>query len=252
MTGLDQRIVLAPTDGSLGPLLRIADDRLPAGAGYGRHEHRDVDVVAVVLAGALRHRWTSDADLSAGDVALLRAGSGLTHDEIAGADGVRVLQCYLRGTGPGAPPSHEVHRAAAGWVDLRRPDARRWLAWPRPGAEVDRAVGVVVGGGEQLGGADRHAPLSRPGQPSAQAGRPVSSCQTSTAPGPRTVRPSCCSTRTSSTPRTTSSPGGTTTSSPGRGHASHSRASGRPRSTHPAAARCTPGDGGAPGRLPRG
>ena len=51
VSALDQRIVLAPTDGSLGPLLRIADDRLPPGPGYGRHEHRDVDVVAVVLAG---------------------------------------------------------------------------------------------------------------------------------------------------------------------------------------------------------
>ena len=57
VTGPDQRIVLAPTDGSLGPLLRIADDRLAPGTGYGRHEHRDVDVVAVVLAGSLRHSW---------------------------------------------------------------------------------------------------------------------------------------------------------------------------------------------------
>jgi redox-sensitive bicupin YhaK (pirin superfamily) len=144
VSGLDQRVVLAPTDGSLGPLLRIADDRLPPGAGYGRHEHRDVDVVAVVLAGALRHSWAGGVDLAAGDVAVLRAGSGLTHDEIAGDDGARVLQCYLRSADPGTPASYAVLRAADGWVDLRRPDARLWLARVRPGETVDVPPGLLV------------------------------------------------------------------------------------------------------------
>ena len=144
MSGLDQRIVLAPTDGSLGPLLRIADDRLAPGTGYGRHEHRDVDVVALVLAGSLRHSWGEGAALAAGDVAVLRAGSGLTHDEVAGDDGARVLQCYLRAVDPGVPPSHEVHPAADGWIDLRRPDARLWLARVRPGEEVEVPPGLLV------------------------------------------------------------------------------------------------------------
>ena len=74
MSGLDQRVVLAPDDGSLGPLLRIADDRLPPGTGYGSHEHRAVDVVAVVLAGSVTHRWAGSATAAAGDVAVLRAG----------------------------------------------------------------------------------------------------------------------------------------------------------------------------------
>jgi redox-sensitive bicupin YhaK (pirin superfamily) len=165
MTALDQRIVLAPEDGSLGPLLRIADDRLDARAGYGEHEHRDVDVVAVVLAGSLRHRWGEGSQLDAGDVAVLRAGSGLTHDEVAGDDGARVLQCYLRSAESGAAPSHEVHRAAAGWVDLRRPDARLWVRRVRPGEEVVVPSGLLVVRGadavvvEQQGG----GPVRTPG-----------------------------------------------------------------------------------------
>jgi quercetin 2,3-dioxygenase len=144
VSGVDQRIVLAPTDGSLGPLLRIADDRLDSGTGYGRHEHRDVDVVAVLLAGSLRHTWAEGVDLAAGDVAVLRAGSGLTHDEIAGDDGARVLQCYLRTATPGAAASYVVQRDAAGWVDLQRPDARLWLARVRPGESVDVPPGLLV------------------------------------------------------------------------------------------------------------
>ena len=127
MSPFEQSVLVEPDDGSLGPLLRVADDRLAPGAAYGPHEHRAVDVVAVVLAGSVRHEWGSGAEVAAGDVAVLRAGAGLTHDERAGDGGARVLQCYLRAAEPGAPPSHEVVRAAGGWVDLGRPDARLWI-----------------------------------------------------------------------------------------------------------------------------
>jgi redox-sensitive bicupin YhaK (pirin superfamily) len=116
VTDVEQRTLLAPDDGSLGPLLRVADDRLPSGSGYGSHTHRAVDVVAIVLAGTLRHRWGDGALMVAGDVAVLRSGAGLDHDEIAGDDGARVLQCYLRAFDADAPPRHEVHRCPAGWV----------------------------------------------------------------------------------------------------------------------------------------
>ena len=83
MSGPGQTGVLAPDDGSLGPLLRVSDDRLAPGQGYGAHEHAAVDVVAVVLAGSLRHGWGDGALMAAGDVGVLRAGTGLIHDESA-------------------------------------------------------------------------------------------------------------------------------------------------------------------------
>ncbi|MGY1603506.1 pirin family protein [Geodermatophilus sp. SYSU D00815] len=142
---LEQRVVAAPDDGSLGPLLRLADDRLGPGEGYGRHDHRAVDVVAVVLAGSLRHAWREGAGIGAGDVAVLRSGTGLTHDEVAGDDGARVLQAYLRAADPAAPPSHEVHRGPRGWVDLGRDDARLWVGPPAAAPE-----GQVTVAGEDL------------------------------------------------------------------------------------------------------
>ncbi|MGY1913999.1 pirin family protein [Blastococcus sp. SYSU DS0973] len=144
MTGPDSRVLLAPDDGSLGPLLRIADDRLAPGVGYGVHEHRAVDVVAVVLAGTLTHRWGAGAAVGAGDVAVLRAGTGLAHDEVAGDRGARVLQCYLRSATPGVPAAHEVHRAAGGWLDLGRDDARLWVGRTVQGEEVTPPAGVVL------------------------------------------------------------------------------------------------------------
>jgi quercetin 2,3-dioxygenase len=137
-------VLLEPDDGSLGPLLRLADDRLAPGAGYGRHPHRAVDVVAVVLAGSLRHAWGSGAVLVAGDVAVLRAGTGLEHDEVAGDDGVHVLQTYLRSARPDDGPAHEVHANADGWVDLRRPDARLWVETVAGGTSATVPPGLLV------------------------------------------------------------------------------------------------------------
>jgi redox-sensitive bicupin YhaK (pirin superfamily) len=150
MTGLRERVVLAPDDGSLGPLLRLADDRLEPGAGYGGHAHRAVDVVAVVLTGSVRHAWAEGAVVGAGDVAVLRAGTGLEHDEVAGDDGARVLQCYLRAAEPDAPPTHEVHRGLEGWVELRRPDARLWVARAGAGRPVDVPAGLLVVAGTDV------------------------------------------------------------------------------------------------------
>ncbi|WP_040336823.1 pirin family protein [Candidatus Blastococcus massiliensis] len=149
MSGPDQHTVLAPDDGSLGPLLRVSDDRLAPGEGYGGHEHRAVDVLAVLLAGSLRHRWRDGAVLAAGDVAVLRAGSGLVHDESAGDDGARVLQCYLRPDDPEAPPSYEVHRTAAGPVDLRRADAGLWVGRGPAGELLSPPAGLLLVAGER-------------------------------------------------------------------------------------------------------
>jgi quercetin 2,3-dioxygenase len=144
VSGLHSDVLLDPDDGSLGPLLRMADDRLDPGAGYGRHPHRAVDVVAVVLQGELRHGWGSGALMSAGDVAVLRAGTGLEHDEVAGDGGARVLQTHLRSADAGAAATHEVHRNADGWVDLRRPDARLWIETVDGGTSTTVPPGLLV------------------------------------------------------------------------------------------------------------
>jgi hypothetical protein len=141
---VDSRVLLAPDDGSLGPMLRLADDRLTPGEGYGQHAHRDVDVVAVVLDGSLTHRWERGAVLGVGDVGVLRAGNGLRHDEVAGDAGAHVVQAYLRSAAAGGAASHDVDTAPTGWVELGRPDARLWIGSPTAGESVDAPHGLRV------------------------------------------------------------------------------------------------------------
>ncbi|SDY51359.1 hypothetical protein SAMN05661080_03713 [Modestobacter sp. DSM 44400] len=160
---LDSRVLLDPDDGSLGPLLRLADDRLSPGEGYGQHAHRDVDVVAVVLAGSLTHRWLVGAVLGAGDVGVLRAGGGLWHDEVAGDAGAHVVQTYLRAAVAGGPPSHDVHPVPAGWIDLGRADARLWVAVVAAGESADPPPGLrVVARGDEVTAAPTTGPVTGP------------------------------------------------------------------------------------------
>ena len=56
-----------------------------------------------------------------------------------------MLQCYLRSADAGgAGVARGAARPRTGWVDLRRPDARLWLARLRPGESVDVPPGLLV------------------------------------------------------------------------------------------------------------
>jgi redox-sensitive bicupin YhaK (pirin superfamily) len=155
----DSRVLLAPDDGSLGPLLHVAEDRLAPRSGYGRHAHRAVDVVAVVLAGDLQHSGDGAARLAAGDVGILHAGAGLEHDEIAGPGGARVLQSYLRSAAPTAPAAYRV-TASSGWIDLDRPDARLWCRRLAAGEEASPPAGFRLRAEENAVHLDGHVPQS--------------------------------------------------------------------------------------------
>jgi hypothetical protein len=82
--------------------------------------------------------------LTAGDIAVLRAGTGLEHDEVAGDDGAHVLQSYLRSARPDEDAAHEVHPNADGWVDLGRPDARLWTEMVEDGTSTTVPPGLLV------------------------------------------------------------------------------------------------------------
>lgn len=114
-----------------GPLVACNEERLEPGAGYATHAHRDVEIVTWVLAGWLHHdvgvpdhRGVSGSSrVGPGQVQRLGAGAGVEHAEHAGADGVRLLQLWVRPDRPGGPPQHEQADAApalaaGGWVRL--------------------------------------------------------------------------------------------------------------------------------------
>ena len=92
----------------------INDDRVKAGAGFGRHPHRDMEIFSYVLDGALAHQASlgTGSTVRAGEVQKMSAGTGISHSEFnpSTSDPVRFLQIWIAPERPGLPPSYEEKR----------------------------------------------------------------------------------------------------------------------------------------------
>jgi len=67
--------------------LRVLNDDIVApGQGFGTHGHRDMEIISLVLEGALEHRDSlgHGAVLRPGEVQVMSAGSGIRHSEFNG------------------------------------------------------------------------------------------------------------------------------------------------------------------------
>jgi redox-sensitive bicupin YhaK (pirin superfamily) len=94
---------------SFGPMVCHDDHLLGSGKGFEEHPHSDLEIVTYVVSGSLLHAdslGTSIA-LESGEVAVLSAGAGVRHSEVAPATGsARFVQVWLKPDQVGATPSY--------------------------------------------------------------------------------------------------------------------------------------------------
>jgi redox-sensitive bicupin YhaK (pirin superfamily) len=111
-----------------GPLRVINDDRVAPGAGFGMHPHRDMEIVTVVLEGALEHQDSlgTGSVIRPGDVQRMSAGTGIRHAEYNASptEPVHFLQIWIEPMRRGLMPDY----AQAHFSDAERRGRLRLVA----------------------------------------------------------------------------------------------------------------------------
>jgi len=100
-----------PAHMGFGPLRVINEDKVAAGAGFDTHGHRDMEIISLVIDGALQHRDSmgESAIIERGDVQIMGAGTGVEHSEFNASqtDPVHFLQIWLLPKTNGMAPRYQ-------------------------------------------------------------------------------------------------------------------------------------------------
>ncbi len=92
----------------------INEDRVQPGQGFGKHPHRDMEILTYVLSGELEHRDSmgNGAVIRPGEVQYMAAGAGVEHSEFnpSSSEPVHLMQIWLRPERRGVAPRYEQRR----------------------------------------------------------------------------------------------------------------------------------------------
>ncbi len=112
----------------------LNEDIVAAGTGFGRHGHRDMEIITIVLEGALHHQDSlgSGSTITPGMIQRMTAGKGILHGEAnpSKTDPVHLIQIWILPDRPGHEPEYEERK-----LDLAEAEGRFKLVVSPDGRE---------------------------------------------------------------------------------------------------------------------
>jgi quercetin 2,3-dioxygenase len=88
----------------------INDDLVMPGMGFGKHPHRDMEIISYVLSGAIEHKDSmgNGRVIRAGEFQYMAAGTGVQHSEFnpSPTDPLRLLQIWIMPDEKGVKPRY--------------------------------------------------------------------------------------------------------------------------------------------------
>src|SRR5690349_20973389 len=139
----------------------INDDLVMPGQGFGMHPHRDMEIIAYVLQGALAHKDSigNGRVINAGEMQYMSAGTGVLHSEFNPAkdEATRLLQIWIVPDEKGVKPAYaerSMKDAETGRLHLLtsktgrdgsvaiHQDAELWLGRLNAGQQVTHSLGA--------------------------------------------------------------------------------------------------------------
>lgn len=95
---------------NFGPLRVINEDRIEGGTGFGKHGHRDMEIISYVVKGSLQHQDTmgNKAIIWPGEVQKMSAGLGVEHSEMnnEASEDTHFFQIWIMPDRQGIKPSY--------------------------------------------------------------------------------------------------------------------------------------------------
>jgi len=127
----------------------VNDDRVQPGQGFGAHPHRDMEILSVVVEGALEHRDSlgTGSLIRPGEVQRMSAGRGIVHSEFnpSPEHEVRFLQVWIEPARRGLEPGYEqrafdLEQRPNSWVLVAAADGREGSLTVHQDVAVYRAL----------------------------------------------------------------------------------------------------------------